>query len=100
MPLAARKPKLVFPYSSPALTVQRAGLWLTALPQAMTTNIPAPSILDVTVVVVIVIVIVIVTVFIILVIVIVVIIIIIAVVALSFPDLLETTETGSQWIGS
>ena len=34
------KLKGVVPYSSPALTVQRAQLWPTALPQAVTTNIP------------------------------------------------------------
>ena len=36
LPLAARKPKLVSPYSSPALTVWRARPMLTALPQAVT----------------------------------------------------------------
>ena len=39
-PLAARKPKLSFPYRLAALTVWRAKLYPTVLPQAVTMNTP------------------------------------------------------------
>ena len=39
LPLAARKPKLGFPYRSEALTIYRAQLLLPALPQATTINV-------------------------------------------------------------
>ena len=40
LPLAVRKAKLVLPYPLPDLTVQRAQLVLTALPQDKRVNIP------------------------------------------------------------
>ena len=43
LPLAARKSQLVFPYRLPALTIQRARLRHTALPQAITEDTPDPT---------------------------------------------------------